>query len=367
MILLGLIANIDVSAIRPERVLLIVVLAAIGAALPLASAWKELRHPRDAAPLPIDSNYIKDDRFFATSFESRVVDAVGPFPRKPGRSAVVFRDPEVIDTIGGDLTIEREEPPASIIDVHGELVVRANTHLMKEALTGGTAVIEHGSTLRAIKSEADIRLGTEVRVERWIDAGRTIFASANADLGVRATARRSIVLEPGVVFRFLSAPVVSVGTPASIRSRQAVDPKPVNDLVGGARHRVRADGALIVDGPFALPAGVVSKGDVIARGDVTIGEKATLIGSIHSDRDIHLEAAARVTGSVVAGRNVFMGRSASAVGHVVANGHASLANGARVGKRGSVTTLLADEGIEIGAKAAVYGRIITYGTGRAVA
>lgn len=367
MILLGLIALADAAAIRPERVVLIAVIAAIGAVLPLSAALRELRHPRDAAPLTIDSNYIKDDRYFATSFESRVAAAVGPAPREPGPSAVRFHDPEVIDTIAGNLTIERDQVPASIADVHGDLLVRSGTHLIKEALAGGNVTIEQDSTLRAIKSQADIRLGANVRVERWIDAGRTIFASAHTDLGVRATAQQSIVLEPGAVFRFLSAPMISVGTPALAPSRPAMDAKPVIDLVAQRRHRVRADGALIVDEPFVVPAGVVSRGDVIARGDVTIGEGAILIGSIHSDRDVRLEAGATVGGSIVAERNVIIERSAAVDGHVVAHGRASLASGARIGTPGCVTTLLADEGVEIARESAVYGRIITYGAGRTVA
>ena len=366
MILLVLIAGVDASAIRLERVLLIVVLVAIGAALPLTSAWKELRHPRDAEPLSIDSNYIKDDRFFATSFESRVVEAVGPSPREPGPSAVVFRDPEVIDTVAGDLTIERDEVPASIVDVHRNLRVGSGTHLIKEVLIGGSATIEQDSTLRAIKSQGDIRLGRNVRIERWIDAGWTIFASASTDLGVRATALQSIVLEPGAVFRFVAAPIVSVGTPPPATSKPAVDAKPLITVVGERRHRVRADGALIVDGPFVLPAGLAAKGDIIARSDVTIGERALLIGSIHSDRDIHLEAEASVTGSMVAERDVILARSAAAESHVVAHGRASLSNCARVCSPGSVTTLLADDGVEIALESAVYGRIITYGLGRAV-
>lgn len=367
MIFLVVTALADASAVRPERILLIVVIAAIGAVLPLSAAISELRHPRDAAPLSIDSNYIRDDRFFASSFESRVEAAVGAAPRQPGTSAVRFHDPEVIETVAGNLTIERDRVPASITDVHGDLLVRSGTLLVKEALTGGSATIEKDSSLRAIKSRTDIILGTNVRVERWVDAGRTIFASSHADLGVRATAQQSIVLEPGVVFRFVSAPMISVGTPADTSTGAVEAPGAVADLAGNRRHRIRADGTLIVDEAFLIPPGSSSKGDFIARGDVVIGDGATVIGSIHFDRDVKVGAGAKVTGAIVAERNVTIDRGGVVDGHVVAHGRASLANGARVGKPGCVTTLLADEGVEMAGGSAVYGRIITYAVGRSVA
>ena len=352
------------SAVQPERILLIVAIAAVGAALPLSAAISELRRPRDAAPLSIDSGYTRDDRFFAVSFASRVEAAVGAAPRPPGTSAVQFHDPEVIETRAGNLTIDRDHVPDSITDVHGDLLVRSGTLLVKEALTGGSATIESNSTLRAIKSERDIFLGSNVRVERWVDAGRTIYASAHADLGVRATARHSIELEPGVVFRFISAPQISVGPPAEITRGAEEAPGAIADLAGNRRHRVRADGALIVDEAFLVPPGSTAKGDFIARGDVTIGEGATVIGSIHCDRDVNVGAGAKVTGSIVAERNIVIDRDAIVDGHVIAHGRASLANGACVGKPGCVNTLLADEGVEMARGSAVYGRIITYATGR---
>lgn len=367
MIFLVVTALADASAVRPERILVIVVIAAVGAVLPLSAAISELRRPRDASPLSIDNNYIRDDRFFASSFESRVEAAVGAAPRKPGTSAVKFIDPEVIETVGGDLTIERDRVPVSITDVHGNLLVRSGTLLIKEALTGGSATVENDSSLRAIKSRMDITLGVNVRVERWVDAGRTIFAAAQADLGVRATAQHSIVLEPGALFRFVSAPVISVGPPANAPMTAVEVRGAVIELAGNLRHRLRADGALIVDEAFLVPPGSATRGDFIARGDVTIGDGATVVGSIHCDRDVKIGAGAGVTGSVVAERNVTLDRSSVVEGHVVAHGRASLANGARIGQPGRVTTLLADEGVEMAAGSAVYGRIITYALGRCVA
>lgn len=364
---LVLTALADGSAVRPERLLLLVLIAAVGAVLPLWAAISELRRPSDASPLPIDANYVRDDRFFAASFESRVASALGAAPRKPGSASVRFHDPEVIQTVAGNLTVAPDRPPTSIIDVHGDLVVRSGTHLVKEVLTGKSATVRKDSTLRALKSGIDITLGPQVQVERWVDAGRTLTAAEGTSLGVRATAQHSIVIEPGVVFRFLSAPVISVGTPATPPPDEGATPKPIAEVVGNRRHRLRADGALIVDEAFNIPEGSSSEGDLIARGDVAVGDGATLHGSIHCDRSITLGAGAKVTGSIVAERDVVIGRMGAVEGHVVAHGRASLANGARIGKPGGVTTLLADNGVEMARGSAVYGRIITYAVGRSVA
>lgn len=367
MTLFGLIAVAEAVAIRPERVLLLVVLAAIGAALPLSSAIRELRHPRDAEPLNIDSNYSQEDRFFATSFEKRVSDAVGAAPRQPGPYAVVFRDPEVIDTVGGSLRIEPGLVPESIIDVHEDLIVSSGVRLSKEAIAGGHAILEDGSGVRALKSGGNIDVGRGASIDRWIDAAGTIHAFAFSDLGARATALTSIVLDENVSFRFLAAPVISAAGPADDLLPALPETTPVADHVGNHRHRIRADGAVIVEEAFALPARAICRGDLVVRGDVNIGEGAIVAGSIHGGRDVCIGRASRVTGSVVAERHVSLEPRAVVEQHVVARGGATIGAAARVGRPGSTTTLLGDESVELAPQATIYGRIITYGLGRSTA
>lgn len=367
MTLFGLIAVAEAVAIRPERVLLLLTLAAIGAALPLSSAIRELRHPRDAEPLNIDSNYSQEDRFFAVSFEKRVSDAVGPAPREPGPYAVVFRDPEVIDTITGNLRIEQSGVPESIVDVHGDLIVSRGARLSKEAIVGGNAILEEGSGVRALQSGGNIDVRRGASVDRWIDAAGTIHAFPFSDLGTRTTALTSIMLDESVSFRFLAAPVISAGKPNDDAFPPLPDTTPVVDHAGNHRHRVRADGALIVEEPFVLPRDAFCHGDLVVRGDVQIGEGAILAGSIHSDHDVLLGPGSRVTGSIVAERNVSIERRGVVEQHVVARGRATLGPGAQVGRPGSTTTLLADESVELAPHATVYGRIITYGLGRSTA
>jgi len=363
VIVSGLIAVAQAEAIRPERVLILVVLAAIGAALPLSAAIRVLRHPRDAQPLDIDSNYSKEDRFFATSFDSRVSAALGPAPRQPGPYAVVFRDPEVIDTVTGSLTIEKGHEPESIVDVHDDLIMLEGSQLAKEAIVGRDAVIGQGSSIRALKSGRNIDLHTRARVGRWIDAGGTIHSFPFSDLGIRATALTSIVLASDVVFRLLAAPVISVGEPNAEALPPLPETTPIERHVGDHHHRIRADGALLVQEPFEIPAGTVCRGDLIVRGDVKIGDGAVIEGSIHSDRDVVVGARARVTGSVIAERHVVMEERAIVEQHVVAHGRATLRSGARVGNMGTTMTLLADEHVELAWHATIYGRIVTYGEG----
>lgn len=364
----GLIAAAEgAAAIRPERALLILVVAVAGAILPLTLAFRELRHPRDDAPLDIDGNYRKEDRFFATSFESRVEAALGKPPRPAGAHTVHFRDPEVIETISGNSEVKPNHDPTSILDVQGDLAVRGGAHLAKEALVGNNAVIESRASLRALKSGGDIRLGKGVHVERWVDAGGTLYAGSTSGLGARATSLTAIALEDGVTFRFLSAPLIRVGS----LERSAVpairgETVAVAAHAGRRRHRMRADGALIVDEDFVVPAGTVSRGDVIGHGDVTIEHDALLIGSVHSDGTVIVHTNGRVSGSVIAERDITLEADAAIDEHAVAHRRAVLGRNARVGSPGRVTTLLADTSVELCEGATVYGRIVTFGAGRAI-
>ena len=359
---LFLIAVAQAAAVRPERVILFMIIAAAGAALPLSAAWRELRRPRDAEPLTIDANYRKDDRFFATSFATKVSTTVGSAPRDPGPYAVVFRDAEVIDTLAGSYTVDRGREPESILDLHEDLVVAKGAHMPKEALVGRDATLRDGSSIRALKAERDVRVGRDVAIERWIDAGRSMHVRPGSDLGIRATALGAILLDRDVTFRFLAAPAIVVGDRVPAVEVPQL-PEKHADLELGKRMRKRADGAVVIDDDFVMDRGTVYASNIIARGDVTLGEGATLIGSIHCDGSIVLEHESRVTGTIVAEHDITIGAGASVDDHAVAPGRAILKRGARVGTPHRVTTLLADEAIDLAWESIVYGRIVTYGTG----
>ena len=334
------------------------ILGVAGAFLPISAAIREARRPRDSAPLDIDRNYRKDDRFFATSFEHRLQAAIGPPPRPPGLHLADLNQEETVRSISGSMTLTTTAD--TILDIEGDLDVADGIVLPKEVRVSGNARIGSGVQLRALKAGRDIFLADRVIVERWMDAGGRITVGADCDLGERATAVDEIVLEKGVRFRLVSASVVRCGTDTLVGAGtdRSVRGTRVADLADGRSLRARGDGALVVDNQFDLPDGSSVTGDVIARRAITIGRDASVDGSMHSDSDIVLQENSAVTCSVFAECSLTLLAGVTVGEHAFTHGFARVGENVRIGAPGRVTTLMGRAGLEMSCGAVVYGRIV---------
>lgn len=309
-----------------EMVLRLAVLcgvALLGAFLPLSGALEELRYPRDSAALEIDTSYAKDDRFFALALQ-RAIEA-GDAP--PG----LRMDPGTIDR-GADV---------------GEPVVAS-----------GDLSIGSAARVDAVKAAGTIRLGAATVVRRWIDSERSIHVAAGCDLGARATALESIQLGANVRFRLVSAPrILTRGAKSRAHAAGPDDAEQISSFASG-RHRIRGDGALVVDAAFELPERARARGDLIVRGDVRLRAGAMVIGSIHSDGTISLERDAVVTRSVYAEGGVEVADGGAVGEHVVSRASVRLGRNVSVGAPDRMTTVLADDDVSIGPGVTVYGRVV---------
>lgn len=337
------------------------ILGAAGAFLPISAAIREARRPRDSAPLDIDRNYRKDDRFFATSFEHRLQAAIGPPPRAPGLHDAELNQQETIHSIAASVMLT--EASDMILDIEGDLDVAAGLALSKEVRVGGTARIGAGVRLRAMKVGGDIVLAEQVTVERWIDSGGRITVASDCDLGERATATDEIILDRGVRFRLVSAQVVRIGDFQESSRESPRTVCSVADFSDGRSRRVRGDGALVVDRDFILPDGASATGDVIGRGAITIGRGAFLDGSLHSDSDVVLEENSAIKRSAYAECSIAVRDGATIDEHAFTHGSVRVGRNVRVGTPGRVTTLMGQEDVELSSPVVVYGRIVASGGG----
>jgi len=265
-----------------------------------------------------------------------------------------------VKTIEGSLDFRRVDALPHILDIHGDLRVESGATIAKEALVGGSAKVGEGVRLRALKAAGSIDLGPRVTIERWIDTGARLSVSDGCQLGARATAGKEIILGADVQFHLLSAPCIVVGSAESQSyERHSVPSRPVAEFGNPSRCRPRADGALLTVSDFIIPDGASAAGDVIARGDIRIGRQATIRGSLHSETDVLIGEGAVITGSVYAERTLHLGENAVISEHALTAGSAIIESGARVGSPGRITTLLADQFVELNAGAVLYGRIVS--------
>lgn len=329
-------------------------LATLGAFLPVSGALEELRYPTDNLALEIDTNYAKDDRYFALTLEGAMALAAGEEPRACGTYEIPGLGP--FATVPGPVEIRK--PPTTILDVQGPCVVDANVDVPEPIVASSDVSVGQRATVAAVKTHAAINLATGVQVRRWLDSESSIDVEPHCDLGARTTALKNIWLGPDVRFRVLAAPVIVAGN--GIRRPPTPPPQEKQPISIFVNHdsRLRNDRALLVQTSFTLPEALSVAGDLIARGDVRLGAGSTLGGSIHADGSVRLAANAIVTRSVYAEGDVHLETGAAILEHLVTRGSARLDAGASVGTEGRITTVLADNDVSLGPAATVYGRVV---------
>jgi hypothetical protein len=339
----------------PQMVFTLLLVATIAwIAIPFLPALLELLRPRDAAPLTSvgqDSGLLT---YFATSFTERVkneglLGTTPPAWLSDGSAVRVHSASTPLAAERGgtsDVVLVVDDTPVPAgVSIGAELFARQGFH-------GGA-----NSTYRAILGQRDVRLGAGSTVQRWVHASGRLMAAAGTRLIGRATADVAIVLESGVQFDRLDAPVVRVGEASEGASEMPVLPVAAYTPFLPSNALVLGPGYWRVAGDFVVPAGASLVGSVIALGNVIVSEGARVEGSIKARGTLQVRARAVVVGALAARGRITIGNGAQVSGPVIAE--TSVAVGAAtVGSAGTRTTVTAPQ-VELRNGATVYGAVMS--------
>lgn len=328
-------------------------------ALPLAPALRELRRPRDAAPLPIQQHDARIDNF-ARSFREYIrplqhllTEAVAQnvchsFTFTDGARALLY----------GTLP---DSTPISLAHAHDALLLFGHPVLLqddiccnRELYAASSLCSGRRNRFRAILAEDDIYLGVASRVLRWAHAGSDLRAASGCVLYGRASAGGAIILAPGCSFERMYAPEIRAGLDvADTGTATTFEPGSTID---------RRLGRFRVHGELRLRSGEVLQGNLIAR-SITLADQCCVIGSLKVSRDVFIESGTRVDGAIVAGTTVRIGNGCSIRGPVLAEGTVSLGRNTRIGSRALPSTVSARE-IVLQSGAVVHGTLWARNGGR---
>ena len=306
----------------PELVFAFVLVGTIlWISIPFIPAYWELVRPKDASPL----NAVGQDSglltFFAASFSARMT-AEGLLgtavpPRLSDGSLV--RVHNLMTPLAPTRT-----PITDVVVLMDDTPLPAGTSVATECLARRTFHGGPNSSYRAILGQRDIKLAVGSSVLRWVHASGRLEAARGTILSGRATADREILLESGVRFDRLDAPLVRVvggggtlETPIMPMSSYAPF-TPENAIALGANYwRVRGDleippdtslgGSLIVIGNVVIGAGARVQGSIKAHGTMHVKPGAVVMGSITARGRLVIEDGARLSGPVISESVVVVG------------------------------------------------------------
>ena len=362
----------------------------IAAALFLLTAWVVLlprlpalagwRWASDVVPLHIDGQDALDPPFLARSFVQQLQDALAHGRRRLGRS-LIGRAP-----LQGELPLSETERQwlrsRRVWFAPGDLVLPARVSFVGEVSADGHLQTAADAAYRGLRAAGQLVLAERCTVQRWAH-GRVVEVHSGCDLAGRISADERIHLLGPANFMLLHAPVVCFGTDPSHHD----EPPPWTHFAGVRTawgNSAALDAVLRSRGCGGLPAPVVWDavarrgtcevalqaagsshwlGDLVCRGDATLGPRCDASGSLKVHGDLLVGAGGRIAGSLVVGGRIELGMGCVVLGSVVSEQEIVLGAGCVIGGAGLLATVSAPR-IRVSPDVVVHGTIWASEAGR---
>nr|MBC8423389.1 hypothetical protein [bacterium] len=350
------------ASVLPGATALLLLTFALLILLPFVPGLIEVYWPRDRYPLPVNTGYTKDPRFYGRSARELLGAALDLAAAVPGDHEIVMSKPETVE-VRDDWEIAAGAERDAIMVARGDLVVGEGAVCERELFARGHARVGAHAVLRTLSCEADATLARGVVLVRWLDCEGDVTVGPDASLGVSAAAGGSLVLADGVVFsRLFGSPVGTTGG----GERPRPQPVPVS-----APPVISVDEIVTIEDltHFHRDDLTVSPGDVFARplvvkGDLVLEAGATVPHAVRVYGELRLERGATVGGDAFVDGDVALGEDAAVRGNVFTQGAVRLSTGACVGVPGACKSVIGKREVELGACVVVHGYILTDGRGR---
>jgi hypothetical protein len=177
-------------------------------ALPTIPSLFEVYKPKDDGKLHISEQYVRDPRFFGSSFRAKLQPFVAEARGNGyGRAALQMRTEEDVRW-APDLVIPPDERLRGI--GIGERVTVGHDAGIRDAYAIEHLDVESGVVARTLTSDATMHIGENVQVLRWVDSEGDVTVDAGADLGLSTSGGARVQLGNHVRFeRVWGAPVSS--------------------------------------------------------------------------------------------------------------------------------------------------------------
>lgn len=320
--------------------LLLFALTALVAVLPMVPALLEWHRPSDVVPLHIDTEDALDPPFMARSFVQRLRAAVAD------RAAMLGSSP-LVSVAGGAAwplsTAERHDATSRRVwHVAGDSSLPDGIDFLGEVAAEQSLCTPGGHVTRAVYAGRHLNLGPRSTVLRWAHA-QTVEAGAGSALHGRVSADELLTLQPDVAFTLLHAPTIRFAADAPTAAPAPAAP-PTTMFHLGLPEQVAWDAGVgrgVADGALDIEASRAWRGDLVCRGNLSIGVGCNAHGSIKAVGDIEIGAGSSVTGSVVATGRIVLQPGVVVRGAVVAERGIDLGNGCQIGLPGKPATVTA--------------------------
>jgi predicted acyltransferase (DUF342 family) len=321
--------------------------------LPFLPGILELSKKKDAEPLFIAMDYIRNPRYFSKSFKEMLIPALEKTNGETGFHNIELSKNESIE-ICPSTEIPDEKEIHHLLYIQGDLVSGNRVYLGKEAYVTQNAVLGQNNVIQAMVAEGQISLGRETKIRRWLDAEGDIHVGERCNLGINISSGGKIFLGKNSVFRRVFAIPVITGDreipdpfepPVSIEQSKPTKP-------GFIRRKAQT-----------VPKGTILQNNVIFTRKVTIGANTLIHGDVKGYDEIVLEENVTINGNIFADASVFIGPNARISGNIFSQQSVHISHGAIISGPSNIKSVIGKKEVQIEPSVIIYGFISTEGSG----
>ena len=339
--------------------------------------FREWRRPWDAAPLPIDVEYVRVENYFGRSFRAKMQQWLAeaqPNGVAPGLlpSGALLKTPsgERLLTLPGG-RLERQGEQVELIYCEGDLTLASGSTFSREIYCRGRFETEASVQLQSVASDGDLTLGLQNEVARWVDAEGTVRLASGTVVGSRVSSSTSIELERQVRAESLYAPVICTAAcalmddplarphgenPPLISNGPAGTPPAVPPYLAGVRCFQLSPSTWLVQGDLDLPPGGRIESNLIVKGTLRAGSDCHFAGDLKASC-IQLGSRNRVLRNLVSDGSIEAGEGSFIARNVAAGTDIRFSAGVRVGQPSSLAVVSAGNEVSLEQNVAIYGKV----------
>ena len=367
--------------------------------IPFGPGIVELFRPKDAAPLIINMNYVKDPRYFDKSARAILKNALKSAELIPGITEIQLSKQETLEIVNAK-RLPSSELINHVLYVDRNLYSGKAVEFKKEVFVKGRAHIGENNILRAMVCDKNIVLSQESRVIRWISAEGTIEAKERCDLGIRASCERKFKIAKECRFKCLyGKPIITysdspegekehckLGTPhitlktepadaltwVIVKKHLSMNHRPhtnEKDLSRGAvnfskeTENIEDLKWVITTKYISIPASTRVEKHIVAKKRLMVNQNCTILGSIKAYEDVVIEDNVTVHGNIFSEGDIRIGEHCVIFGDVFSQGRITIARGTIIGRPKGVKSVIGKKMIELNENIVIYGYVLTEGSG----
>jgi cytoskeletal protein CcmA (bactofilin family) len=290
--------------------------------LPFLPAFREWRHPSDAAALPVSPDYSSDIDHFARRLQADVAARLGNGP------ATGYEDFDFVSMPVSNMNWRKASKRLiARTDINTLTPVRSVQPLyVQGSLRAGAE-----SSFSALYATGNIELGAESEIHDWAHADGVVHLDRKSLALRRISAGTAIELGSEAWFERLQAPTLRFGSRTSHAFPPAEADQTPASFAGLPGAVQQTPSLFLFRGDCTLEADKIYRGSLVVTGFLTVGERTTVIGDVKSREGMSIGQGAWVQGAITCEKRVHVLKDAQVAGPLISENDILIGINARIG------------------------------------